>query len=55
MDSTTATTDQVRTYRTHILVLELLAAVCLVPKGHPRILQAFDNFQKVRAALAPNT
>lgn len=36
-----------RTYRTHILVLELLAAVCLVPKGHARILQAFDTFQKV--------
>ena len=37
-----------RRYRTHILVLELLAAVCLVSKGHGRILEAFDNFKMVR-------
>jgi hypothetical protein len=36
-----------RKYRTHILVLELLAAVCLVPKGHARILDAFENFKEV--------
>eukprot|EP00048_Salpingoeca_helianthica_P005724 m.90967 g.90967 ORF g.90967 m.90967 type:complete len:545 (+) comp13717_c0_seq3:162-1796(+) len=35
-----------RKYRTHILVLELLAAVCLVPKGHPRVLEAFDAFAR---------
>jgi hypothetical protein len=34
-----------RKYRTHILVLELLAAVCLVPKGHTRVLAAFDHFK----------
>ncbi|EDQ84913.1 uncharacterized protein MONBRDRAFT_34498 [Monosiga brevicollis MX1] len=39
--------EQSRRYRTHILVLELLAAVCLVSKGHARILQAFDNFQRL--------
>eukprot|EP00039_Didymoeca_costata_P006962 m.94940 g.94940 ORF g.94940 m.94940 type:complete len:1079 (+) comp13470_c0_seq1:169-3405(+) len=32
-------------FRTHILVLELLAAVCLVPKGHRRVLEAFNHFK----------
>lgn len=34
-------------FRTHILVLELLAAVCLVPKGHRRVLEAFNHFKMV--------
>lgn len=34
--------------RTKALVLELLAAVCLVRGGHDIILSAFDNFQEVR-------
>ncbi|XP_059896241.1 formin-like protein 2 isoform X2 [Gadus macrocephalus] len=33
--------------RTKALVLELLAAVCLVRGGHEIILSAFDNFQEV--------
>lgn len=36
--------------RTKALVLELLAAVCLVRGGHEIILSAFDNFKEVRAA-----
>lgn len=36
-----------RNYRTKTLVLELLAAVCLVSGGHQMILLAFDNFKKV--------
>lgn len=35
-------------YRTKALVLELLAAVCLVRGGHDIILSAFDNFKEVR-------
>lgn len=35
--------------RTKALVLELLAAVCLVRGGHEIILSAFDNFKEVRA------
>lgn len=38
-------------YRTKALVLELLAAVCLVRGGHEIILSAFDNFKEVRAVL----
>lgn len=34
--------------RTKALVLELLAAVCLVRGGHDIILAAFDNFKEVR-------
>ena len=37
-----------KVHRTHVLVLELLAAVCLVPKGHPRILEAFDHYKEVK-------
>lgn len=33
--------------RTKALVLELLAAVCLVSGGHEIILSAFDNFKEV--------
>lgn len=33
--------------RTKALVLELLAAVCLVRGGHEIILAAFDNFKEV--------
>ena len=33
--------------RTKALVLELLAAVCLVSGGHDIILSAFDNFKEV--------
>ncbi len=33
--------------RTKALVLELLAAVCLVQGGHQIILKAFDNFKDV--------
>ncbi|TNN03363.1 hypothetical protein fugu_000392 [Takifugu bimaculatus] len=36
-----------RNPRTKALVLELLAAVCLVRGGHDIILSAFDNFQEV--------
>ena len=35
-------------FRTKALVLELLAAVCLVSGGHDIILSAFDNFKEVR-------
>lgn len=34
-------------FRTKALVLELLAAVCLVRGGHEIILSAFDNFKTV--------
>jgi len=34
-------------FRTKALVLELLAAVCLVKGGHEIILSAFDNFKEV--------
>lgn len=34
--------------RMKALVLELLAAVCLVRGGHEIILAAFDNFKEVR-------
>lgn len=36
--------------RTKALVLELLAAVCLVRGGHDIILAAFDNFKEVQEA-----
>ncbi|CAG7723964.1 unnamed protein product [Allacma fusca] len=36
-----------RSLRTKALVLELLAAVCLVQGGHQIILRAFDNFKDV--------
>lgn len=36
-------------FRTKALVLELLAAVCLVRGGHEIILSAFDNFKEVEA------
>lgn len=35
-----------RSLRTKALVLELLAAVCLVSGGHEIILNAFDNFKE---------
>lgn len=35
--------------RTKALVLELLAAVCLVRGGHEIILAAFDNFKTVKS------
>nr|XP_032807597.1 formin-like protein 3 isoform X2 [Petromyzon marinus] len=38
-----------RNPRTKALVLELLAAVCLVMGGHDKILAAFDNFKEVCA------
>ena len=41
--------QQAKRFRTHILVLELLAAVCLVPKGHRRVLESFDHFKKANA------
>ena len=34
--------------RTKALVLELLAAICLVSGGHGIIVQAFDSFKEVR-------
>ncbi|MBN3312062.1 FMNL1 protein, partial [Atractosteus spatula] len=37
--------------RTKALVLELLAAVCLVRGGHDIILTAFDNFKEWRSAV----
>lgn len=36
-----------KSLRTKALVLELLAAICLVKGGHEIILSAFDNFKKV--------
>lgn len=36
-----------KSLRTKALVLELLAAICLVKGGHPIILNAFDNFKAV--------
>nr|CAB3246530.1 formin-like protein 2 [Phallusia mammillata] len=36
-----------RSFRTKSLVLELLAAVCLVRGGHDIILRAFDNFKSI--------
>lgn len=36
-----------RSLRTKALVLELLAAICLVKGGHEIILSAFDNFKEV--------
>ena len=36
--------------RTKALVLELLAAICLLKGGHAIILAAFDNFKQVTAA-----
>lgn len=41
--------------RTRALVLELLAAVCLVRGGHDIILSAFDNFEEVRRVEATPT
>lgn len=38
--------------RTKALVLELLAAVCLVRGGHEIILSAFDNFKEVPEAAS---
>lgn len=38
--------------RTKALVLELLAAVCLVRGGHEIILSAFDNFKEVGGAAS---
>ncbi|XP_005091796.1 formin-like protein isoform X2 [Aplysia californica] len=40
-----------RSLRTKALVLELLAAVCLVAGGHDIILSAFDNFKEVCGEL----
>jgi hypothetical protein len=37
--------------RTKSLVLELLAAVCLVEGGHCIVLRAFDNFKDVYSEL----
>lgn len=34
-------------FRTKALVLELLAAICLVKGGHEIILEAFDHFKEV--------
>ncbi|KAA3678791.1 uncharacterized protein DEA37_0012189 [Paragonimus westermani] len=33
-------------YQTKTLVLELLAAVCLIIGGHERVVKAFDNFKR---------
>lgn len=38
-------------YRTKSLVLELLAAVCLVDGGHSIVLRAFDNFKDVNKEI----
>lgn len=40
--------------RTKALVLELLAAVCLVRGGHDIILVAFDNVKEVRLVAVVN-
>jgi formic-like protein len=37
--------------RTKALVLELLAAICLVKGGHEIILSSFDNFKKVSSEI----
>ena len=42
-----------KSLRTKALVLELLAAVCLVQGGHQIILRAFDNFKDVSVHLVP--
>lgn len=39
-------------HRTKALVLELLAAVCLVRGGHEIILSAFDNFKEVSYSVS---
>ena len=36
-----------KSLRTKALVLELLAAICLVKGGHEIILSAFDNFKEI--------
>lgn len=41
------TVPSITPLRTKALVLELLAAVCLVRGGHDIILSAFDNFKEV--------
>ncbi len=33
-------------FRTKTLVLELLAAICLIVGGHDRVVQAFDNCRR---------
>lgn len=38
--------------RTRALVLEILGAVCLIPNGHRRILDAMTNFAKVTGERA---
>jgi hypothetical protein len=38
-------------YRCKALILELLAAVCLVELGHDVVLAAFDNFRIVKEIL----
>ncbi|CAF5104584.1 unnamed protein product, partial [Rotaria magnacalcarata] len=38
---------QHKNYRCKALILELLAAVCLVELGHDAVLAAFDNFRIV--------
>lgn len=45
------TVPSITPLRTKALVLELLAAVCLVRGGHDIILSAFDNFKEVRRLL----
>lgn len=40
--------------RTKALVLELLAAVCLVRGGHEIILAAFDHFKEVKKDILPS-
>jgi len=32
--------------RTKIAVLEILGAICIVPKGHHKVLQAMTHFQR---------
>lgn len=41
--------------RTKALVLELLAAVCLVRGGHEIILSAFDHFKTVINSVKPRS
>lgn len=38
-----------KSLRTKALVLELLAAICLVKGGHEIILSAFDNLKEILA------